>query len=218
MKGFLQNTTKTSHDAVSRFFDNLNVKEETTNPEENTTNSYFFSSQYKHFDKFDPTIQDDVIFEEQLSSLLTYLTQSLDSHIVQQENQVLRMVKQDLAVEIQSVMVDIYKKSRKIYLELCDVMGSELQALSFPKEYTSIGTEAYMLENVALKTEIRTLLSILSLLCITQKDINETIKGLNTSEDLVERLDDVRDDIRQENNALKQIQMVEDDITNTNKD
>ncbi|EMH72745.1 hypothetical protein EHI8A_025860 [Entamoeba histolytica HM-1:IMSS-B] len=97
-------------------------------------------------------------------------------------------------------------------------MGSELQALSFPKEYTSIGTEAYMLENVALKTEIRTLLSILSLLCITQKDINETIKGLNTSEDLVERLDDVRDDIRQENNALKQIQMVEDDITNTNKD
>ncbi|EDR27210.1 hypothetical protein EDI_045840 [Entamoeba dispar SAW760] len=128
------------------------------------------------------------------------------------------MVKQDLAVEIQSVMVDIYKKSRKIYLELCDVIGSELQALSFPKEYTSIGTEAYMLENVALKTEIRTLLSILSLLCITQKDINETIKGLNTSEDLVERLDDVRDDIRQENNALKQIRMVEDDITNTNKD
>ena len=208
------NTQKhvTSKDCMERFNLNLNGNKSHLIIEKED-NSYFYSSQYKHFDRYDPTIQDDVIFEQELNSLLTYFTQPLDKEIIQHENETLRMVKQDICIEIQSVLIDIQKKSKQFFFQYCDAISQELQALSFPREYSDMPNpngEITMLENVALKTEMRTLLSILSMVCLTNKELVNTEKELKTSEDLVNRLDIVRNDYKEENDALKQIKLGDD--------
>ena len=105
--------------------------------------------------------------------------------------------------------------SKKLYLEYCEVFSSELQSISFPKSYMAIGDDAFMMENVVLKTEIRTLLLQLTLVCYAQKQLGLTLKELNHAEELVWNLDDVRDDVQQENNALNQLRRVEDDISHS---
>ncbi|ELP89194.1 hypothetical protein EIN_485960 [Entamoeba invadens IP1] len=206
-------TKVNKNEAISRFFDNntdnkLNLQDD----EASTTNAYFHSSQYNHFNKYDPMVKDDMILEDQLTLLLTYMTQPLDVPIIQQENAVLHIVKKDLSVEILSVMSQIYNKSTKTYLDFCEMFGPELQAVSFPKEYAALGDESITLENFALKTEIRSFLTILSLVCFSLKKIKQTLGELKASEETVLHLDDVRDDIRQENNTLKQLKIQENDL------
>ena len=202
----------TSKDCMERFEQNTSGKKSHMASDKKET-SYFYTSQYKHFDRFDPTIQDDVIFEQELNNLMTYFTQPLDKEIIQQENETLRMVKQDICIEIQSVLVDIQRKSKRFFFEYCDAISQELQALSFPREYSDMPNpngEITMLENVALKTEMRTLLSILSMVCLTNKELENTAKELSTAEDLVNHLDIVRNDYKEENDALKQIKSGDD--------
>ncbi|KAL7722112.1 Uncharacterized protein QTN25_000873 [Entamoeba marina] len=201
-----------SHDATNHFNEINNKTSGSIDQQHGSVQTtYFTGSQYKHFDKFDPTIHDDVIFEEQLTSLLTYFTQPLEVEIVQEENEILKQVKLDIEVEIQSVMVDIHKKSKPIYLEI------ELQAESFPKSYFSVGDEAFMLQNACLKTEIRTLLSTLSFLKTAQKELNDTIKELNRADSIFSELEKARNEIREENDDLKKLRLVEFDIKHSNQ-
>ncbi|KAL7719613.1 Uncharacterized protein QTN25_003313 [Entamoeba marina] len=207
-----------SHDATNHFNEINNKPNGSIDQQRGSVQTtYFTSSQYKHFDRFDPTIHDDVIFEEQLTSLLTYFTQPLEVEIVQEENEILKQVKLDIEVEIQSVMVDIHKKSKPTYLEMCSVFGSELQAESFPKSYFSVGDEAFILQNACLKTEIRTLLSILTFLKTAQKELNDTIKELNSADSIFFELEKAKNEIREENDDLKKLRLVEFDIKHSNQ-
>lgn len=108
MQGFAVETPKTSKEVVNRFYENIGEEEVQSSVVDSTTTEYFYSSQYKHFDKFDPSVKDDVILDEQLGSLLTYLTEmsSLDVSIIKKENEVLKMVKRDIVVEIQSILIE----------------------------------------------------------------------------------------------------------------
>ena len=66
-----------------------------------------------------------------------------------------------------------------------------------------------MIENVALKTQLRTYISMLAFAKNADKHLTEIMKELGRSEALVEELDDVKDDIRQENDDLRKLKKVE---------